>query len=160
MNVSIRLAREEEAFIVHQVMIAAFEEYRQMDVPSSALNETVDSIRQKLRSGTEQALLCFNSNQPIGTVRFTINGASLYFFRLSVCPKARGKGVAKAMLHWLEDYAKECKVQEIGCRVRASIPKNIYLYESAGYHICEEKIVMSNDVIPVKTVVMKKYLAK
>ncbi|CAN7765697.1 GNAT family N-acetyltransferase [Paenibacillus sp. LjRoot153] len=50
---------------------------------------------------------------------------SLYFYRLSVSPEARGKGIAKSILNWLEEYAKKHGKSEIVCRVRMSIPKNI-----------------------------------
>ena len=55
----IRLANAEDAYLIHQIMVLAFEEYRNMDVPSSALNETVSSIEESLKNGSEKALLCF-----------------------------------------------------------------------------------------------------
>jgi ribosomal protein S18 acetylase RimI-like enzyme len=152
----IRLARADEADLVHRVMMLAFEEYRHIDIPSSALNETVCSIQSSLKNGTEKALLCFDDDVPLGSVRFKTDKNTLYFSRLSVCPEARGRGVAKSMLKWLEDYAKEHGKSEVWCRVRISVPQNIQLYKSAGYNVCMEEVVTNPNGFPVKTVVMKK----
>ncbi|GLH64482.1 GNAT family N-acetyltransferase [Parageobacillus sp. G301] len=152
----IRLANAEDAHLIHQIMVLAFEEYRNMDVPSSALNETVSSIEESLKNGSEKALLCFGDGVPLGSVRFKTDKNSLYFFRLSVCPEARGRGIAKSMLSWLENYAKEHGKTEIWCRVRMSIPQNIQLYKSVGYIVCKEEVVTNPNGFPVKTVVMKK----
>ncbi|NLU51921.1 MAG: GNAT family N-acetyltransferase [Clostridiaceae bacterium] len=152
----IRLATAEDAHLVHKVMLSAFEEYRHMDVPSGALSETASSIEDSLRNGSEKALLYYLDEVPVGTVRFKTDNKSLYFFRLSVCPEVRRKGIAKSMLAWLETYAKEHGLKEIWCRVRMSIPENIRLYESVGYIISNEEVVTNINGIPVKTVVMKK----
>jgi GNAT superfamily N-acetyltransferase len=152
----IRLANAEDAHLIHQIMVLAFEEYRELDVPSSALNETVSSIEESLKNGSEKALLCFRDGIPVGSVRFKTDKNSLYFFRLSVCPEARGKGIAKSILAWLENYAKEYGKTEIWCRVRMSLPQNIQLYKSVGYIICKEEVVTNPNGFPVKTVVMKK----
>ena len=53
----IRLATEKDAHLIHKIMLSAFEEYRNSDVPSGALNETVTSIEEALRDETDQALL-------------------------------------------------------------------------------------------------------
>lgn len=155
----IRLANVEDAHQVHRIMIAAFEEYRDLDVPSSALNETVNSIEEKLKNGAESALLYIQDGDPLGTVRFKMEENSLYFFRLSVCPKARGQGIAKAMLSWLENHAKEYGKTEMCCRVRMSLPQNIQLYNSVGYIVDKEEVVTNPNGFLVKTVVMKKKLA-
>jgi hypothetical protein len=53
----IRLANAEDAHLIHQIMVLAFEEYRNMDVPSSALNETVSSIEESLKTAPKKP--CF-----------------------------------------------------------------------------------------------------
>lgn len=158
MNLMIRLADAEDAHLIYQIMMSAFEEYRHIDVPSSALNETVYSIQDLIKNGSEKALLCFNDNVPLGAVRFKTDESTLYFFRLSVCPEARGKGIAKSMLTFLENYAKKHGKSELRCRVRMSVPQNIQLYNSVGYNICKEEVVTNPNGFPVKTVVMTKQI--
>jgi len=152
----IRLAAAEDAHLIHKIMLSAFEEYRHLDVPSGALNETVDSIEEALKSGSEKALLYFGEGVPLGTVRFKSDANSLYFFRLSVCPEARRRGIAKSMLYWLENYAKEQGITEICCKVRVSVPRNLRLCQSLGYMICKEEMVTSSSGLPIKIAVMKK----
>ncbi|MBO0960900.1 GNAT family N-acetyltransferase [Neobacillus sp. MM2021_6] len=158
MNVEIRLVNEKEAPIVHKLMLDAFEEYRLLEVPSSALNESLDSLLNVLENGSQNALLCIVNGEPLGSSRFTIKGDSLYFSRLSVTPHARGKGIAKAILLWLEKYANENGKLKMKCRVRASLPKNISLYKAMGYSVSKEEVVINPNGFPVKTVVMEKNL--
>jgi len=148
----------EDAETVHQVMISAFEEYRHSDVPSSALFETVDGIKKALQTGEEKALLYFEDNVAVGTVRFTVGESDLYFFRLSVCPKARGKGIAKSMLSWLENDAKEHGKSSLSCKVRSSIPKNVQLYKSLGYRSIEKQVLTSHSGLPIETITVRKTL--
>jgi ribosomal protein S18 acetylase RimI-like enzyme len=152
----IRLAGAEDAYLVHKIMLLAFEEYRNIDVPSSALNESIESIEKSIKNGYEKALLYFNDDTPMGSVRFKTEDNSLYFSRLSVSPEARGKGIAKSILAWLEEYAKTNAIPEITCRVRMSVPKNIQLYKSVGFIIEKEEVVTNPNGFLVKTVVMKK----
>lgn len=158
MNTKLWLATLEEIPIVHRIMLEAFEEYRFLDVPSSALNEPIEMLQTSLNSGIEQALLCGVDGVPLGSTRFTKTEDSLYFSRVSVTPIARGKGIAKAMLLWLETYAKENRMMRLECRVRASLPKNIRLYESLGYRVTKEEAVTNPNGFLVKTVVMEKLL--
>ncbi|NLC76641.1 MAG: GNAT family N-acetyltransferase [Clostridia bacterium] len=152
----IRLAAIGDANLIHKIMLSAYEEYRCADVPSSALNETVSSIEEALRKGSEKALLYFADGIPVGCVRFRTDKSSLYFFRLSVIPEARNRGIAKFMLAWLEDYAKEHGLTGIWCRVRMSVPKNIRLYQSVGFNVGKEEFVTNANGYLVKTVVMEK----
>lgn len=154
----IRLAGLEDAHLVHAVMMAAFEEYRHIDIPSSALSETVHSIQESLSHNKEQACLYIQNEPPIGSARFKLNEDSLYFSRLSICPQERGKGIAKSMLSWIETYARQHGKRTIRCQVRMSVPQNIKLYESVGYEICGEEIVVKPNGSEVKTVFMKKHI--
>ena len=158
MEVMIRLANTEDAPLVHTIMLEAFEEYRNLEVPSSAVHETVSSIQHSLQNGQEQAILCFVDGSPSGSARFKMNQTSLHFSRLSVSPKAQGKGIAKKMLRWLEDYAKKHDKNEMICRVRMSLTKNIRLYETLSYSIIKEETVTNPNGFSVKTVVMEKAL--
>jgi len=152
----IRLAGVEDAHLVHTCMLAAFEEYRNAEIPSSALNETVSSIEEALQKGTEQALVYMDDERPLGSVRFKTDEHALYFFRLSVCPEARGSGLAKSMLLHLEQYAQEHGKTRLWCRVRMSVPQNILLYQSIGYHVFKEEMVINPNGFPVNTVMMEK----
>ncbi|MCV9884195.1 GNAT family N-acetyltransferase [Metabacillus halosaccharovorans] len=154
----IKIAIDTDIPVVYTLMLEAFEEYRTFDVPSSALNESLEALQKAVKSNLEKALLCSINGVPVGSCRFTMKEDTLYFSRLSVTPLARGKGIAKAMLLWLEKYAYNHSIGKIECRVRVSLPKNISLYKSLGYSITKEEAVTNPNGILVNTVVMEKTL--
>lgn len=156
MDVTIRIAIPEDAEILHRILQAAYAEYRHLEVSSSALDETVDSITRALRQG-ERAIVAEVGGRPVGSVRFCLGNEELYFFRLAVIPEARGKGLAKAMLAWLETYAVRKGKKIIRCKARFAIPRNISLYLSVGYHIGGEETVIENGV-PLRLATMVKTL--
>ncbi|TSI02541.1 GNAT family N-acetyltransferase [Lysinibacillus sp. BW-2-10] len=146
-----------DAPVIHDLMIKAFTEYKNDIPPSSALEETVQSVSDALEK-EEKALIAYEDNQPVGMVRFQLKDEGLYFYRLSVIPEKQGKGIAKMILKSLEDYANEIGVPTILCKVRMTVVKNIQLYSSIGYHIYDEEIVHKPNGINIKVVSMKKDL--
>ncbi|MDQ0219818.1 GNAT family N-acetyltransferase [Peribacillus cavernae] len=154
----IKVAAEKDIHIMHQLMLEAFEEYRTLEFPSSALNETVSLILNSVRNDSEQAIIHFEEDIPIGSARFKMEDHYLYFSRVSVPSHARGQGVAKSMLIWLENHAKQDNKNEMRCKVRVSLPKNIQLYRSFGYSVIKEEIVTNPNGFPVKTAIMGKPL--
>ena len=154
----IKIAEETDVPVVYKLMLEAFEEYRTLDVPSSALNESLEALQIAVKSNFEKALLCSINGVPLGSCRFTMIEDALYFSRVSVTPSGRGKGIAKAMLLWLEKYAYDNFKRKMECRVRVSLPKNIWLYESMGYFVSKEEVVTNPNGFLVKTVVMEKTL--
>ncbi|WP_328019205.1 GNAT family N-acetyltransferase [Niallia alba] len=156
----ISLVTEEEAPIVHKLMLEAFEDYRYIEVPSSALTEPVDKLINALKSRTEQAIIYWLDDIPLGSARLQLKDDSLYFSRLSVIPSARGKGIAKAMLAWMEEYALLNRKQKVECKVRANIPKNIELYEKLGFVITKEETAANPNGMAVKAVYMEKLVER
>lgn len=154
------MIRVADASLVHEIMLSAFEEYRHLEVPSSALDERASSIEESLRNGNEDALLFYQDRVPVGSCRFKFDGNSLYFSRLSVRPESRGKGIAKAILRWLQDYALDHDIVAMSCRVRLVLPQNIDLYQSIGFVATKEEDVTNPNGFPVKTVVMRKELCR
>ncbi|PFP28581.1 GNAT family N-acetyltransferase [Bacillus sp. AFS073361] len=154
----IKIAIDTDIPVVYKLMLEAFEEYRTLDVPSSALNESLETLQESFKNNSEKALLCSINGVPVGSCRFTMKEDALYFSRVSVTPTARGKGIAKAMLVWLEKYAYDNLIGKMECRVRVSLPKNISLYNSLGYIISKEEVVTNPNGILVNTVVMEKTL--
>jgi len=153
----IRLAvKDNDINSVHQIMLDAFVEYTNYDIPSSAMNESVSSIKQLIQNGSEQAILCFVDGEALGSVRFKWHENSLYFSRLSVLPKARGKGIAKAMIKWLEEYAQVNGKDKIFCRVRQDVPENILFYRSYDFEVSKEETIINKDGNIVETVLMDK----
>jgi ribosomal protein S18 acetylase RimI-like enzyme len=154
----IKLGNEEELVIAHNLMKEAFEEYRYLEVPSSAINEPVESLRDSFLNGSEKFIVCYIDGNPLGSLRFKKLGQSLYFSRVSVPPYARGRGIAKSMLSWLEDYAIKEEIYKLQCKVRSSLTHNVSLYQSIGYTITKKETVINSNDFPVNIVVMEKLL--
>lgn len=153
----INFAISSDAPVIHDLMIKAFMEYKNETPPSSALEETVQSVSNALEQG-EKALVAFEENNPVGMVLFQIKDEGLYFYRLSVIPERQGKGIAKKILKSLEDYANTVDVTTILCKVRKTVNKNIQLYSSIGYGVYGEEVVHKLNGINIKVVLMKKEL--
>ncbi|OGX60896.1 MAG: hypothetical protein A2189_04235 [Paenibacillus sp. RIFOXYA1_FULL_44_5] len=139
-------------------MLSAFEEYRHIEVPSSALNEKLSSLEEALKRGSESAVLYYQDKEAVASCRFKFDEHSLYFSRLSVCPEVRGKGIARAILLWLENHAMDQGRTEMWCRVRMAMARNIDLYKSVGFLVAKEEVVINPNGLPVQTIVMRKQL--
>lgn len=136
-------------------MMKAFLEYKDEVPPSSALEETVQSVSRSLENG-EKALIAHEDNCPVGMIRFQLNHEGLYFYRLSVIPEKQGKGIAKTILQHVEEYAKQVDVSTILCKVRMNVQRNIQLYSSIGYTVYDEEIVHKSNDVSIKVVSMRK----
>ncbi|WP_342744306.1 GNAT family N-acetyltransferase [Bacillus alkalicellulosilyticus] len=101
----IQSATSAQAPVIHELMIKAFMEYKNETPPSSALEETVQSVLEAMEKG-EKALIAIEENSPVGMVRYQLKAEGLYFYRLSVIPEKQGWGIAKKLLKSLEEYAK------------------------------------------------------
>ena len=151
----IQLAKTTGTLVIHDLMMQAFMEYKNEIPPSSALEETVQSITTALESD-EQAFIGYLANEPVAMVRFQVREDCIYFYRLSVIPEKQGQGIAKKLLQALEVYTLEQEKPLIQCKVRMAAPKNIALYQSVGYEIYDEEIVYKPDGATVKVVAMIK----
>lgn len=151
----IKFAKVSDASIIRDLMIKAFMEYKEAVPPSGALDETVHSVSNDLKNGEQCLIGCIDS-EPVGMVRVKLKDRGLYFFRLSVIPEKRSKGIAKKLLKSLEEYASKREISTMFCRVRMTVPKNIKLYHSVGYEIYDEEIVHKPNGININVVSMKK----
>jgi ribosomal protein S18 acetylase RimI-like enzyme len=142
--------------LIYDVMIQAFSEYATDEIPSSALKEQESTITRAFLNDHEEALIVYDGDVPLGMVRFKIQNYSLTFYRLSVIPHYQGQGIGKALLVFLEKYAKNNGVSEITCKVRANVPKNISIYHSLDYIACDEYVLNKPDNHKLKVITMKK----
>ncbi|AXH99252.1 GNAT family N-acetyltransferase [Sporosarcina sp. PTS2304] len=151
------VAEMKDAPIIHDVMIQAFQEFKDATPPTSALQETVQSVEKAMQEG-EEALIGYIEGEPVTMIRFRQQEQGMYFSRFSVIPKRQRQGIAKQMLRHLEDYAKQRNTSTLLCKVRADVEKNISLYESIGYHVYDKEILHRSDGTSVAVVSMKKSL--
>ncbi|RIE03715.1 GNAT family N-acetyltransferase [Cohnella faecalis] len=155
--VEIREAGEEEAGTIHALMMGAFEEYRAAVPPSSALSETVESIREAIRNGSESAAILYEDDKAAAMVRFRMEEDSIYFFRLSVLPARRRRGYAKKLIQWIEQRGVGQGKLYSRCKVRQSVQNNMVLYQDRGYEIIDQELVVRPEG-SVKALKMEKKL--
>ncbi len=141
-EVHVREATPEDADTVYSLMRMAFEEYRTAIPPSSALDETEESVLEALRSGSESAVILYEEDTAVAMVRFKYDGDAIYFFRLSVAPHRRRRGYARQLVKWIETHgiAKSKKISR--CKVRQSVQNNLVLYQNMGYEVVDQELVV------------------
>ena len=139
--------------VIHQ----AFKRYETDPQPSSALNETADSISTELKQGTEMFGV-YDNDELIALVKCILNEEFIYFSRLSVLPKNQGKGVATNLVNYLEDYAVKNNIFVSKCKVRKSEKDNIALYSKLGYKIVKEEIIINKNGDEIPALTMQKNL--
>lgn len=138
MNLSIAQAEQDELPIVHRIMREAFEQYRdQISPQSGALREQVTDIMDKIRN-RGGALLVRDGEKPIGSAQYYFKDHYMYLGRISVINQARGHGVGKMIVQYLEGFARENGVGETRLEVRLSLPDNVLFYKRLGYEVLEE----------------------
>jgi ribosomal protein S18 acetylase RimI-like enzyme len=130
----VRLARatRKDAVRVHGITQAAYAEYRGvLDPPSGVDRETLADVARALDNGG--ALLAWIGDTAVGAVRFDHASDHLVVERLAVIPTARGQGIARILLAYIEDLARQAHLPEVRLGVRLSLPRNVDLYQRLGY---------------------------
>lgn len=145
-SIAIQEVAADRAQTIHAVTQAAYMEYEET-TPSSALLETPQDIAADMSAGGVRVATCQfrESGSVVGCVRFRIDNGTLEFFRLAVVPDARGRGLADALLHWLEVTAEREGVTSITCSVRMEVARNVGLYLRRGYRQAAERWVTAID---------------
>ncbi|OXS72904.1 GNAT family N-acetyltransferase [Lysinibacillus sp. KCTC 33748] len=106
----------------------------------------------------EHAFIGYIDEQPVAMVRFTLSAQRIYFFRLSVIPEKQGRGLAKALIEELEQFACTKGKMISECKVRMSVPRNIELYRSLGYVVTKEDKEENRNVFSLSVATMEKQL--
>jgi ribosomal protein S18 acetylase RimI-like enzyme len=133
---NVRLARAtcEDAARVHHITQAAYAEYRGMLYPPSGVDqECMADVERALNDGG--AVLAWVGDAAVGAVRVQHTADHLAVERLAVIPTARGQGIARALLTYVEDLARQSHLPEVRLGVRLSLPRNVALYRGLGYQV-------------------------
>ena len=133
----------------------AFKRYESDSMPSSALAETSETIKENLKDGIV-ILGAYIDTQLVGVIKISQQPDSYYFSRLSVLPTYQKKGIASALVTYVEKMAFEEKLKYVLCKVRKKETDNIRLYEKLDYRITKEEQSTSPTGFIMDTVTMKK----
>jgi ribosomal protein S18 acetylase RimI-like enzyme len=129
----IELVGASQAELVLRLAIEAFVEFRDTLVPPPGiLRESIDDVARSIRTGG--AIVAWDGDVPVGSARFHLAPDHLSVGRVAVPPAFRRRGIASAMMRFIEDHARSLGYTETRVQVRQALPSNVALYESLGYY--------------------------
>jgi ribosomal protein S18 acetylase RimI-like enzyme len=138
--ITLRAATIDDAPTILAITRAAFEQFRnQLNPPSGALNETLESLAESVFQPDHGVTLAFVNGQPAGALRWSVQPqrAYLYVGRVAVLPAYRRQGIASALMRWADGHARALGLPAVQFGVRLQAPGNIRFYERLGYQIVE-----------------------
>ena len=113
--------------VVHQ----AFSNRPELDPPATALDETVDTVREAL--DTHGGLLVERDGSPVGALLFEPRGRLLGLRRVGVVARVRGYGVAAQMASRAREIAQELGFTGLELEARAELPATVNFWRNLGY---------------------------
>jgi predicted N-acetyltransferase YhbS len=99
--------------------------------PSSALRETAEAVAGKIAEGG--AFGVFEAGALIAVALWSTNGDVLHVARVSVAPKARGRGIVRSLIAACEKEAARRSVRRMTLKTRLELPENERLFERFGF---------------------------
>jgi predicted N-acetyltransferase YhbS len=132
-TITVRPAIAADAALLSDLIVAAFSAYPvSLNPPSSALKESPDAIRAKFAD--HGAAIAEIGGSAVGCVLFTPeDAATLYLGRLAVLPSWRGRGIARALIAFVESEARRRGLSRVRLSVRIALPDNQRLFKACGF---------------------------
>jgi tRNA threonylcarbamoyladenosine biosynthesis protein TsaE len=126
-------AGPEHAEAITRIIHRSFGARRVLDPPSSAMDETPETVAEALR--TSGGLLVQRRGLPMGALLFDESRPGLLGLRrVSVDPDLQDRGVASAMVGVAEDTAEERGKDGIWLHVREELPDTVQFWTRRFYH--------------------------
>lgn len=112
---------------------AAFLEYEPQYAPAAfaATTPTADQIQKRWQEGP--VWMALQAEQLVGTVAAVPQAPALYVRSMAVHPQGRGKGIGKALLSHVEEYAREHGFKRMYLSTTPFLMDAIRLYERFGF---------------------------
>lgn len=134
-DLAVRAADLDDAQTVTDLIHRAFAGRPPLDPPSTALDETTESVGAALAAGA--GLLATVDGHPAGTMIFTQvedSGVPLLGLRrVSVLPQWQGRGVATAMVGVAEDVARSRGLAGVSLVARRELTATVAFWRRRGY---------------------------
>jgi tRNA threonylcarbamoyladenosine biosynthesis protein TsaE len=113
------------------VVRAAFADRPTLDPPSTALEETVESVSAVLAQ--DGGLLATLDGRPVGALLFGRDLETLRLRRVSVLPEAQQQGVARALLRTALDVGRARGLRRVSLLARTELPGTVAFWTRAGF---------------------------
>jgi tRNA threonylcarbamoyladenosine biosynthesis protein TsaE len=130
-SVTVRAVGAGDAADVVSVVHAAFGARQALDPPSTATDETVESVAATLAE--HGGLLAAAGGRPVGALLLAGDGDLLTMRRVAVHPDAQGMGVAGALVGAAERVAHERGYDGLRLAARSELPGTVRFWEHLGY---------------------------
>lgn len=135
MTLALSIVGPESAADVHDLIHAAFGAREAagepLDPPSTALSETVESVRASLEE--HGGVLALRDDKPVGSLLFEPHDKRMGMRRVAVDPAAQGDGVAKALVRRAEQHAAALGYPAVQLQARAELPATVRFWVYMGY---------------------------
>ncbi len=128
---------------------------RRTNPPSSALLESGPSIAAKIMGGGGFGV--FEGGTLIAAVLWSLNDDALHVARVSVAPRARGRGMVRSLITACETEARRRGARRMTLKTRLQLPENERLFERCGFARREVEAHPGSET--PTTAVMEKVLA-
>jgi tRNA threonylcarbamoyladenosine biosynthesis protein TsaE len=150
--VSVHLVGSAAAEDVVSLIHAGFGARQVLDPPSTALDESVESVSAALSD--HGGLLAVADSGPVGALLFQPHAELLGMRRVSVHPAAQGMGVAGALVGTAERVAHERGYDGLRLTARSELPATLEFWRHLGYYEVarEGTTVTMAKVLPVDKV--------
>jgi tRNA threonylcarbamoyladenosine biosynthesis protein TsaE len=129
--IDVNLVGPEASDDVLGVVHAGFGAREVLDPPSSAPEETVESVRTALAE--HGGLLATSELGPVGGLLLEPDGDVLALRRVSVHPDRQGRGVARALVRQAERTAVARRYSATRVLARAELPRTVRFWQRLGY---------------------------
>ena len=129
MTVEITRVGPESARRVLAVVRAAFAARPTLDPPAAALDETEQTIADKLSA--HGGLLACLDGRPVGALVLDPVGSTTYLRRFGVTPDAQGHGVAAALIEAAVEAAGDA--EDLTVVAREELPQTVRFWERQGF---------------------------
>ena len=127
----IRLADPADLPLIHQLLLAAFREYRSSytDDGFAATTPTIEQLASRLEEGP--IWVAENNGVLLGTVSVVSRGDELYIRGMAVLPEARGRRLGESLLQVVEGFGRSHK--RLTLSTTPFLFHAIKLYERFGF---------------------------
>jgi ribosomal protein S18 acetylase RimI-like enzyme len=130
-TIELRRAQLADAALVLRLIHEGFASLKGRIVPESgAFAETVESVGRALAQGGALASI---GGAPAGCVLFRREADALYLGRLAVLPEFRRRGVAAALVQFVETQARRQGLARLTLGVRLALADNRRLFGALGF---------------------------
>ena len=130
-RVRVEVVGPEAAPEVLAVIHAAFRDRPELDPPSNAMEETVESVAAALAG--DGGLLATLDGVPVGALLLESKGASMLLTRVSVLPDRQNLGIAQALSATADDVARARGHSRIHLTARTELPATVRFWQKGNY---------------------------